>query len=271
MSRWGPTALAVAVVVAGLLVAGSWGITGVRAADPSAVTGSISGPTVLATHATATYTVNASGGPAIAPNGTKVGNLTAYFSVSAGNLSGLTVTPADIPVTPGQPVQATLALGGAAEVVTIGVMISSVFHTLNQSINLTYSVNAVTPYVVAATIVAGASSTVLSFPVELDLDGTAVGRLTVPSLTPGQSYNLSFKYATLGLSPGEHTFSITLASEHGLVTFANGATVYSSTFYVTGPATNYTLWYVAGIVTFFGVLFIFMTRVAARRRGASRK
>ena len=59
MNRWGPTALAVAVVVAGLLVAGSWGITGVRAADPSAVTGSISGPTVLATHATATYTVNA--------------------------------------------------------------------------------------------------------------------------------------------------------------------------------------------------------------------
>jgi len=262
--------LVLAVVVAALLIVGTWGTGGVRGSHPSAVTGTVSGPTVLATHATGTYTINGTGGPAVAPNGTKVGNLTVYFSVTAGNMTGVAITPAQLPMEPGKPVQATLALGGTAEVVSIGVMISSVYQKQNESINLTYTVTAVTPYVVAATIVAG-GSTVLSFPVAVDLDGNAVGTVTVPTLTPGQSYNLSFKYATLGLSSGEHTFSLSIASEHGLVTFANGATVYSSTFFVPGPAPSYTLWYVAGAVAFIGVLFIFMTRVAARRRGALRK
>jgi len=271
MNRRGPTAFAIAVLAVGLLLAGAWGVPGVRASATAPVTGSVSGPTVVATHASESYTVNGSGGPAIASNGTRVGNLTAFLSVTAANLTGVQVTPAESPIGPNESVHATLVLGPSAEVVSIGVMISSVYQKQNQTINLTYTVNVVTPYVVAATLVAGASSTVLSFPVEVDLDGSAVGTVTVPTLTPGQSYNLSFNYPTLGLSPGEHTFSISLASEHGLVTFANGGIVYSSTFYVTGPAPNDTLWYVAGTVAFFGVLFIFMTRVAARRRGASRK
>jgi hypothetical protein len=271
MKRKALGVLVLAALAIGLLVLASWGTPGVRASPTAAVTGSVRGPTVLATQGKGTYTVNGSGGPAFASNGTEVGNVTVYFSVAAGNLSGVAITPAQLGIVFGRAGQTTLTVGATAEVVSIGVMISSVYQHQNQSINLTYTVNVVTPYIVAATIVAGASSTVLSFPVQVELDGSAVGTVTVPSLTPGGSYNLSFEYPTLGLSPGEHTFSISLASEHGLVSFANGATVYSTTFYVTGPAPNYTLWYVAGTVAFFGVLFIFMTRVAARRRGALRK
>jgi hypothetical protein len=237
---------------------------------PGPVKGNVSGPTLLATNGTGTYYINGSGGPAFLVNGTKVGNLTFYASVTGPNTTGVAISPSSAALT-GAPFREILSVAGAAQTLTIHVMISSVYLQQNESINLSYLVNVVRPYVVLATIVAGTSSTVLSFPVQISLDGRPVGVVTVPTLQPRQEYNISFRYATLGLSPGEHTFSISLVAEHGLVVFANGATVYSATFYVEGPAPDYTLWYLAGAVAFFGVLFIFAARVGARRRGALRK
>jgi hypothetical protein len=112
---------------------------------------------------------------------------------------------------------------------------------------------------------------VSAFTVYVTLDGTVVGQVNVSSLISGGTFRITYKYATLGLSPGDHTFAISLAQEHGLVKFANGQTVYTETVYVTGPSPDYTLWYVAGIVAFFVALFIFATRVAARRRGTARR
>ncbi len=237
----------------------------------SAVAGNITGPTILATNANGTYAINGTGGPAFGADGEKVGNLTWHASLSASNLTGVTFTPTSGNLTGNQSVTATLAVGAIAETVTISVEISSVYNSTNSSLNLTYPVHAVEPYVVSAEIVNGAGSTVLSFPVQIDLDQSPVGSVTVPTLTPGGTYNLTFRYATLGLASGEHTFSISLVSEHGLVRFANGQTTYATSFYVTAAPTDDTLWYVAGIVAFFGVLFIFASRVAARRRGALRK
>jgi hypothetical protein len=271
MNGRGATALLVIALVAGLLLTAGLGTPGARAATTNPVTGTLHGPTVLALQGTGHYTVNGSGGPAFAANGTQVGNLTVYFTLTAANLTGLSITPDQGAITGGRPVTAVFKGGALAETVTITAEIASVYQKQNQSINLTYTLNLVTPYVVSATIVDRSSTTVLAFPVQVFLDDNLVGTVTVPTLTPHQSYNLSFQYPTLGLSAGAHTFSISLAAEHGLVSFANGATVYSSTFYVTGSATSYTLWYVAGGVAFFGVLFIFMTRVAARRRGALRR
>jgi hypothetical protein len=265
--------LLLAVLLVGLLLLEGLGTSDVRGAGTGTnpVSGQVTGPTVLAAGATKTYTVNGTGGPAFAANGTRVGNLTVYLSLSAANLTGLVLSPEEGAILNGTPVSTVLKTGPTAEVVTIRVMISSTYQHQNQSINFTYTVNVVTPYVVSATLVAGPSASVLSFSVQVFLDGALVGAVTVPTLTPGESYNLTYDYATLGLSSGDHTFSMSLAQEHGLVTFANGATVYSSTFYVTGPAPDYTLWYVVGVVAFLGVLFIFVTRVAARRRGALRR
>lgn len=244
--------------------------SGARATASAPVTGNLSGPTILSTGGTGRYFINGTGGPAFLPNGSKVGNITFYASVSATNLTGVSISPASAALT-GAPFPSTLSVASTAEVVTITVMISSVYQQRNQSINLSYVVHVVSPYVITATIVDSSSATVLSFPVQVVLDGTPIAVVTVPTLTAGQTYNLSYTYPTLGLSPGEHTFSISLANEHGLVVFANGATVYSTSFYVQGPAPSYTLWYLAGAVAFFGVLFIFVTRVAARRRSALRK
>ncbi|MGD0249862.1 MAG: CARDB domain-containing protein [Thermoplasmata archaeon] len=259
--------LAVVLLLVGISLVGP----AARATATTPVAGSVRGPTVLATGATGHYTIYGTGGPAIAANGTQVGNLTYYVSLAASDLTGVTVAPAQAALGPGLNGTPILTVGTVPETVTMTVMVSSVYLTQNVSTNLTYSVQVVQPYVVSATIVNVAKTTVLAFPVAIYLDGQQVGTVSVGSLTPGGEYNLSYDYATTGLSTGEHTFTISLLAEHGLVVFANGAQSYSQSFYVTGPAPNYALWIVVGAVAFVGVLFIFATRVAARRRGGARR
>ncbi|MGD0589008.1 MAG: CARDB domain-containing protein [Thermoplasmata archaeon] len=242
-----------------------------RAAGTSSVTGSITGPTLVATQSTTQYEIHGSGGPAVAANGTIVGTIAYYTTLLATNLTGVSLSPPSANFTFNSSIAAHLAVGNASETITIDVMISSVYQGTNESTNFTYTVTVVQPYVVTATIVDSSSSTVTGFTVFVTLDGTVIGNVTVPSLQVGGSYQVTFDYPTTGLTAGDHTFAISLVQEHGLVMFANGQTTYAQTVYVTGPATDYTLWYVAGIVAFLGAIFIFASRVAARRRGASRR
>lgn len=272
------TAARTLAVVALLLVASVVGLgaTGFATAHPnpnssSTVVGNITGKTVLGFKAAAYYFINASGGPAFAANGSKIGNLTYYASVTAVNLTGVAVIPSTSGFANAAAQRTQLSVGNISEVVTIVVEIASVYQKSNVSINLTYQVNVVQPYVLTLSLVSDSSSTILGFLLLVDLDGTPVGTISVPSLTAHQSYVATFPYATTGLSPGDHTFTVSLVNEHGLVTFAGGGTTYSETFYVPGPPPDYTLWYLAGAVAFFGAIFIFVTRVAARRRAPSRK
>jgi hypothetical protein len=242
-----------------------------RAASTTPVGGSVTGPTVVATSSTSVFRVSGYGGPAVAPNGTTVGTITFYANPVGPNLTGVDFSPHSANITGNRSVVANLVVGNATETLSIDIMISSTYQGKNDSTNISYTVTVVQPYVISATIVNPSNSTVSAFTVYITLDGNVVGEANVSSLISGGSYRVTFKYATIGLSPGDHTFAISLAQEHGLVTFANGQTVYTDTVYVTGPAPNYTLWYVAGIVAFFGALFIFASRVAARRRGATRR
>ena len=241
------------------------------ASSTNPVTGSVQGPKILAVHGSTRLTINATGGPAFAANGTQVGNLTYYASIAGSDLTGVSVLPATNAFVLGQPLTPLLDVGATPEVLTITFEISSVYQTENVSTNLTYTVTVVQPYVVSATIYNPGSTSVLGFTVDVELDGAVIGNVSVPSISPRGTYNLSFQYATLGLSAGAHTFTISLANENGLVTFAGGATMYSTTVYVRESAPNNTVWYVLGGVAFVGVLFIFATRVAARRRGGVRK
>ncbi|HYA11124.1 MAG TPA: hypothetical protein VEH10_05600, partial [Thermoplasmata archaeon] len=141
----------------------------------------------------------------------------------------------------------------------------------NSTTNLSKTFRLVTPYTVRATLVAGPNAAILPFNVTVRLDGTVVGAVPVPKLAPNATFSLVYRYPTVGLSSGYHTFTLSVANEHGLVTFANGTTVQSMTFYVAPAAPNNTIWYVVGVIAFFGVLFIYATRVAARRRGPARR
>jgi len=267
-----------AVLVAVLLVALALAAGGPRlaaaapgpGASPS-ITGNITGPTVLGYNTHHQYEINATGGPAFAANGTQVGNVTYYASITGSNTTGVSVTPSESGIVDKTAQETLLTVGNVTEVLTIVVEITSTYKHLNESYNMTYLVNVVQPFTLSMTLLSTTSSTILGFSLTIFLDGTPVGSIQVPSLTGRESYVATFSYATLGLGPGYHTFTASLASEHGLVTFAGGATSYSTTFYIPGPPPDNTVWYVAGIVAFLGAVFIFVTRVAARRRAPAKK
>jgi hypothetical protein len=272
MRPWTAVILALALLAGALVASGSLGVAaGHPGPASSPVTGNITGKTVLAYSAAAYYTFNATGGPAFAANGTQVGNLTYYASVSGNNVTGVSIEPSEGLFTNHTPQKPQLTVGTIAETLTITVEIASVYQTANVSTNLTYTVTVVQPYILTINLLSTSSSTIVGFTLFVDLDGSPVGTISVPTLTAKQSYVATFQYATLGLSSGYHTFTVSLSNEHGLVTFAGGSTSYSETFYVPGAAPSYTVWYVAGAVAFFGAIFIFLTRVAARRRNPSRK
>ena len=225
-----PLALAAALLVLLLLVpafvataaASSSAATPATSSIP--VTGSITGPTVVATGSTSVFRIYGYGGPAVATNGSVIGNITYYALPVGPNLTGVDFTPSSTTVLNNKSVVANLVAGNSSETISIDVMISSTYQGKNESTNLTYSVSIVQPYVVSATIVNPSNFTVSAFTLYVTLDGAVVGQVNVSSLISGGSYKVSFKYATLGLSPGDHTFALSLVQEHGLVTFANGAT-----------------------------------------------
>lgn len=236
------------------------------------VQGNISGPAYVALQSSSTYYINGSGGPAEGTPGVVLGNISWAVRVTGPNLTGVSVSPnaSNTSLGPGQPGHTKLKVGNITETLTLAVEITSTQGTLKASTNLTYTVHVVVPYVVRATLVAGPQK-VGPFVIAITLDGRWVANVTVPAISANKTYNLTYSYASAGLSAGNHTFTISLASEHGLVTFSGGALQYSETFYVAGPSPDYFLWGIVGVVVFFGVLFIFAARVAARRRPPSRK
>jgi hypothetical protein len=268
-----PALLLAVLVLAGALVVLPGLAPSARAATTPTkpVTGNLTGPTLLAWKAAGSYVLRGTGGPAVLPNGTIVGNLTYWASVSGINTSGVSITPDSSGIVNGGNNTLTLATNNVSQTLTITIEIASVLNATNVSTNFTYNVVIVQPYTVSTTMVNIGSTTVLGFPVQVLLDGNVVGVVSVPSILAHQTYQFTYNYATLGLSPGTHTFSISLLNEHGLVRFANGSTVYSQSFYIPSPPPSYTLWYAVGIVAFLGALLIFGARVGARRRSPTRK
>jgi hypothetical protein len=274
MNRALPALLLVSLVLAGTLAIGPLALPSARGASAAAngaVTGNMTGPDVLAYHGVGAYVINGTGGPAVLPNGTIVGNLTWYVSVAGPNTTGVSVAPGSGAILTNIPGSTKLTVANVSEVLTITVELSSVLNTTNVSTNFSISVHVVQPFILSTTLYNLGNVSVTSFPVLIDLDGAPVGNVSVPTMLPHSKYALLFQYPTLGLAAGTHTFSVSLTTVHGLVRFANGTTVYSVSFNIPGSPPDYTLWYVAGVVAFIGALFIFGARVGARRRGTSKK
>lgn len=232
------------------------------------LTGSVNGPTVLALNGTSRYFLNATGGPAYAPNGTLIGNLTFYASIVAGNTSGISVSPS-FGAIPNASYPVVLSVNAVTQVVDLDVEYASVYRSENVSINITYQIHVTAPYVLTGEIQAG-NQTVTDLSIQVSLDDVVVGSISIPTLTPKEDYNFTYDYVVVSLSSGYHTFTLTLPTQHGQVHFANGALSYSYTFYISGPAPSYTLYYVLGAVALVGVILIFLFLVGARRRGGSR-
>ncbi|MGI0132570.1 MAG: hypothetical protein ACREDK_05710 [Thermoplasmata archaeon] len=245
-----------------------------RAASSYApVTGAVSGPALVGVSGRGTYEVTASGGPAGAPNGTQVGIYSYRASLGGlpvGNASGAIITPSSGVLVNGS-VNLSFVAPNFTAIVTVFVDVTSSYQGTNVSQNFSAVVQVIEPYRLRATLVVASGSSVSAFAVTVTLDGAPVGSVNVPTLTGGATYPLNFSYVTSGLSVGWHTFAITLAQEHGLVTFSGGQEQFSTSFYVPGPPPDYTVWYLAGTSAFVGAILILTMRVGARRRGRSKK
>ncbi|MGA8425125.1 MAG: hypothetical protein WB778_04390 [Thermoplasmata archaeon] len=263
----------VTLLLVALMLVGAWAalpVPAARGATASApLVASVHGPSYFGTGGNGRYQINASGGPAQAANGTYVGQYNFTVSPQASNTTNIVVSPSDGILENGS-FNFTLDANNVSQTITLVVEVSSIYQGKNETTNVSTSVQIVTPYKVSATVIASSSASVLAFSLQVLLDGRSVGSVSIPQLTPRQNYTFTFSYVTLGLSSGWHTFSISLGPENGLVTFAGGTMSYAQSFYIPGAAPDYTVWYVAGAVAFFGAIFIFISRVAARRRGTAR-
>lgn len=261
----------VALLVAVALLGGAFLLPGfARGATYPDLTGAVNGPPLLGMGGKGTYTITAAGGPAEAANGTQVGIYSYKASISAANTSGGLISPISGVLVNGS-VSVTLNAPNVSEPLTIFVLLTSGYNGKNVTLNVSTLVQIVQPYRLQTTITVTGAASVAAFALGVLLDGASVGSIPVPTLTAGASYPVSFSYVTSGLSPGYHTFSISLVQEHGLVTFAGGSEQFSTTFYVPAPSTDYVPWYLAGTSAFLGAILILTMRLGARRRGRTKK
>ncbi|HYK93571.1 MAG TPA: hypothetical protein VEY07_05975 [Thermoplasmata archaeon] len=261
--------LIVALAVPGLAAAGSPPTAAASTYPP--LTTQLTGPTTVGTLLSENYTVTVSGGPATALNGTVVGSYTYATSFTALNRTGIIWGTAPQGVILNGSITLRLTAGNATEPVTLAVLVTSTYQGKNVTQNATLLINIVQPYVLTTTLDVGSGAGVSRFYLVIELDGSAVGQVLIPTLTAGTSYPVSFRYVNTGLAPGWHTFSMTLTNLHGLVAFPGGAQSFTQSFYVAGPPPDNTLWYVTGAVAFIGAIVIWSARVGARRRGKGKK
>lgn len=272
VSRSGPRALAFAVVLAGLLLALVPAPSALAAPGPHypAIVGSFTGRTLVATGSNTTYYINGTGGPAIAPNGTEVGSIAWKATVSGGDLSGVSLSPNSSTLSGPGPAKTYLKVNDVAQTLVLQLTLNSTDQGVSATKTFNLTVRVVVPYIVHAELVVPGKTGVLGFSLTVALDGSTVATVHVPAIAAGGTYNFTYAYPTTGLSVGRHTFTISLPPT-GLVRFEGGALEYSQSFYVVGPPPDYALYLLVGAIVFFGVLFIFLTRVAARRRPATRR
>lgn len=262
-------ALLLIVGALGLLLVPVGPVGSVEGITSTPVNGQIHGPKVMGEGLSANFTVNASGGLEN-PDGSPAGSYLYNATLSGANATSGLVSPPSGVLLNGS---ASLVVKAptVAQLLTLTVVVTSNGSGKSVSTPLSYSIEVVEPYVVNATLQVGAGPSVGPFVVTIFLDGTAVGGVRVPLLTANSTYPLVYDYVTLGLSPGWHTFSISLAQLHGQVTFTGGAQSFSQSFYVPGAPLDLTPWYVVGAVAFVGALFIWATLVGGRRRGRSKR
>jgi hypothetical protein len=235
-------------------------------ASYSNITEKTTGPSVVGESLKAEYNITASGGPAVAPNGTTVGFIDFNISLTGTNVTSASVQPPSGVLLNGS-VIVTFTAPNLTEAVTMHIKLTSEYNGTNATQNFTDIVHIVAPYVLTGAIVAGPTG-VSGFNMTVTVDGKPVGHVAVPSIQPGGSYQFSYDYVPgQGLAPGWHTIAVSVAPEHGLVSFPGGVQQLTLDFFITSPPPDYALDVAVGIAAFAVAVFIWGSVVGARRRG----
>jgi hypothetical protein len=205
----------------------------------------ITGPAVLPSNGSGVFDAVASGGPAETLGGEFTGNYTFTSEILGVDTAGSFVSPQSGAFI-GQ--DANLSLGGLVNTGIYTLEMNVTSHGIGNK-NLTqifsYQFSVVIPYIVTATVINENSYQVSTILVGIELDGVSVGRTEILTLAASASTQISFNF-TGSLSAGYHTFTFVLEGAYGLLQFGNGQTSYSVQFYVSGPAVDYTQFYLIG-------------------------
>lgn len=223
----------------------------------------ITGPSLLAENESGTFVATASGGPAEALNGTFIGNYTFTDSLIGVNTTGGFVTPPSGAFI-GQTINLTVGGLNHSGTYTLELNVTSNGdgHNVTQIFSQQFQI--VQPYLLIATVQNLNTYTVSNALILVYLDGAQVGDISIPSLSPSGSTSVRYNYTTLGLASGWHTFTMVIQGP-GLLEFSNGQSSYSVSFYVNAPATDYTWYYLAGLVITVLAILISLLIFAPRR------
>ena len=229
------------------------------------ITETTTGPSIVGRSLQAKYIVTGAGGPAVAANGTMVGFIDFNVTLTGNNVSTASIAPPTGVLLNGS-VILTFTAPNVTELVTLQVKLTSEYNGTNVSAFFNNTVQVVSPYVLSGVLVAGPTM-VSGFNMTVTVDGRPVGQVVVPTIDANGSYQFTFNYVPQGIAAGWHTIAVSLAPEHGLVTFQGGVQQLSVQFFITSPPPDYALDVGVGIVAFALAVFIWGSVVGARRRG----
>lgn len=233
-------------------------------------TATLTGPSLVAATSKSDYVLSASGGPAVASNGTITGNFTYNATIIGTNTTGGSVSPATGTFTNHSVVLALIAPNNTGSY-SLMVEVKSTGTTGNSTYtNATAPFTVVIPYVVSTSIDNPNAYKIQGAIVQVNLDGSTLAEVTLPTIGANGTYAFAYNYTTLGLSSGYHTFTLSLHGTPGLLEFSNGQTTYSVTIYVTPPAPDYTFYIVGGVGLTAAAIFISLLVVGGRARKKSK-
>jgi hypothetical protein len=243
-----------------LVVVASFLPMAASAAGP--LSGTISGPPALAPGQTAQYNITISGGP--------TGNVTytLTYHIEGANTTGGNPLSSSPGQTSGNRTkyQVNITAPTLEQALTLTVNIAAAPRSgSNENTVVTFAIAVIKPFTLTATFHNSGTTAAVNVTVHWSVDRVSVGTSRLQRIAANADATVSFTYLPAGLSPGEHTLTVSADLDHdGVVNAARGEVVTSTIFYnqVQQPATGWAL--VLGMGVFIPV---FLGVVAWRRRG----
>lgn len=232
------------------------------AAQGEPLDATISGPTALAPSQTARYNITITGGP--------TGNITYGLSyyITGTNTTGGNPLRASPGSTSGNKTryQVNVTAPSLEQTITLTVTIVATSKTSpSQNVTRTRTITVIRGLVLSATFHNTSSTAAVNVTVHWAIDGTVVGTSILKLIGPNADATATFTYLPAGLSPGQHTLTVSADLDHdGIIDPARGEVVTSTIFYnqVQQTAPGWAI--LLGIGIFIPV---FLGVVALRRRG----
>ena len=222
----------------------------------------IDGPTALAPSQTARYNITLTSGPS--------GNITYSLSyyITGTNTTGGSPLKSSPASTSGNRTKYQVNVTAPTQEQTITLTVRAVATgkgIATQNVTTTWTITVIRGIVLTATFHNSGSAAAVNVTVRWSIDGAVVGTSLLKQVAANADGTATFTYLPAGLSPGEHTVTVSADLDHdGIINPARGEVVSTTIFYNQVQANAPGWAFLLGIGIFIPV---FLGVVALRRRG----